>query len=188
MTTPDYSPLFRPGACNAWTLFVPLLVQGIYVSGFRKDVARRLADMAGYSTREKAFTVAASIAPYPFMVLTVWTPFTPVTALAGLGLGFYVTGMTGLCGALRAFTRTPPGELCSEGVYRWSRNPLYVSAALVFFGVSLATANLVLFGLLVGFLLLEHRMILAEERACREKYGARYLQYAQRVPRYIARV
>ena len=61
------------------------------------------------------------------------------------------------------------------------------SGVLVASGVSLATANLVLFGLLVGLWLLQHRMILAEERSCREKYGARYLRYAERVARYLAR-
>jgi len=187
MTIADLSPVFRPGASNAWVLLVPLLLEGIYISVFRKDVARQLADMTGYRRREKVFTVAASVAPYPFMVLTVWTPFTSRAALVVLGLGFYLVGMVGFFSALRVFARTPPGELCSTGVYRWSRNPLYVSAALVFFGVSLATANVVLFGLLVGLLLLQHRMILAEERACRQKYGVRYLQYAERVPRYVAR-
>jgi protein-S-isoprenylcysteine O-methyltransferase Ste14 len=144
--------------------------------------------MAGYRMDEKLFTVAASVAPYPFMALTVWTPFTRVAALVVLGLGFYLAGMVGCFSALRAFARTQPGELCSTGAYRWSRNPLYVSVALVFFGVSLVTANVVLFGLLLGLLLLQHRMILAEERACREKHGARYRQYAERVPRYVARL
>jgi protein-S-isoprenylcysteine O-methyltransferase Ste14 len=188
MTITDLSPVFRPGACNAWILLLPLLLPGIYLGGFRKDVARRLADMTGYRVDEKVFTVAASVAPYPFIVLTVWTPFTRVVPLVAPGLGFYLAGMVGFISALRAFARTPPGELCSTGPYRWSRNPLYVTAALVFLGVSLATANVVLFGLLLGMLLLQHRMILAEERACRQKHGARYLQYAERVPRYVARM
>jgi protein-S-isoprenylcysteine O-methyltransferase Ste14 len=178
---------FRPSPWNAWLLFLPLLGVGVYTSAARKDVARRLADMTGYRADEKFFTVAASVAPYPLMLVSVGTPFTQVDAALVSGLGFYLLGLVGFLGALRAFVRNPPAELCAEGVYRWSRNPLYLSATCMFFGVALATLNLVLFGILVVMLPLQHRMIQAEERACRQKHGDRFLEYAARVPRYLAR-
>ena len=52
-------------------------------------------------------------------------------------------------------------------------------------GICLVTANAVLFGILVMLLVLQHFMILAEERACQRKYGATYVQYARTVPRYL---
>lgn len=71
------------------------------------------------------------------------------------------------------------------GPYRLSRNPLYVSVGLVFLGICLATANVVLSGILVLLLVLQHFMILAEERACLQTYGALYARYAETVPRYL---
>ncbi len=48
---------------NAWLLAVPFLFPAFFVGIARQDVARRMADMGGYSAREKAFTIAASLAP-----------------------------------------------------------------------------------------------------------------------------
>ena len=35
MTIADLSPVFRPGTSNAWILLVPLLLEGISISGLR---------------------------------------------------------------------------------------------------------------------------------------------------------
>jgi protein-S-isoprenylcysteine O-methyltransferase Ste14 len=137
---------------------VPLLVSGGLVAAIRKDVAKRMSDMTGYTAKEKLFTVAASLTPYLFALWTLWTPFTKSKTLLACGIPVYLTGMA-------AFLAT-----------------IYV----VFLGVCLATANAVLSGILVLLLVLQHFMILAEERACRNKYGVPYAQYAERVPRYLA--
>jgi protein-S-isoprenylcysteine O-methyltransferase Ste14 len=174
------------GFLNAWLLCVPLLLPGIFVGVVRKDVAKRMSDMTGYSAKEKFFTVAASIAPYPFVVLTLWTPFTKTKALFGCGLAVYLIGIATLLCTLYVFANTPADQPIVTGPYRWSRNPFYVSAGMVFLGICLATANPLLLGILLVLLVLQHFMILAEERACQQKYGALYAQYAKRVPRYLA--
>ena len=144
-----------------------------------------MSDMTGYSAKEKSFTVAASLAPYPFMLATVWTPFTAVLPLLCLGLLLYVIGMALFAASLRVIIQTPHDQPFSSGPYRLSRNPLYVAATIVFVGICLATANPVLAGYLAIAVLLQHFMILAEERVCREKYGIAFESYMKRVPRYL---
>jgi protein-S-isoprenylcysteine O-methyltransferase Ste14 len=165
---------------------VPLLIPGVFVAAIRKDVAKRMSDMTGYSAKEKVVTMAASIAPYPFVVFTLWTPFTKAKALLGCGIALYLIGIAALLGTVYVFANTPADQPIVAGPYRLSRNPLYVSAGLVFLGICLATANPVLFGILAVLLVLQHFMILAEERACQRRYGAHYAQYAGKVPRYLA--
>jgi protein-S-isoprenylcysteine O-methyltransferase Ste14 len=171
---------------NPWLMCLPLVLEGIYVAVFRRDVARRMADMTGYTRMERAFTIGASTTPYPFMVLTVWTPFTTVGALMVAGFVLFLVGLVALVASARVLHTTPPGEPFSTGIYRLSRHPFYVSAALVFLGICLATANVALLVILVVILVLQHFMILAEERVCREKFGSRYVEYMRRVPRYVA--
>jgi protein-S-isoprenylcysteine O-methyltransferase Ste14 len=179
-------PKFELGLFNAWLLCVPLLIAGVWIAGTRRDVAKRMSDMTGYSAREKLFTVVASLAPYPFMLLTVWTPFTSTTGLLMAGIGLYLTGMGFFVSTIRAFSAAPPHQVILRGPYRLSRNPLYVSNALVFLGLCLVTANPVLLALLVALLIPQHFMILAEERACVRQYEASYLHYAKTIPRYLA--
>jgi protein-S-isoprenylcysteine O-methyltransferase Ste14 len=60
-----------------------------------------------------------------------------------------------------------------------------VRPIIVFVGICLATPNMALVGYLTIATLLQHFMILAEERICREKYGSVFENYLRRVPRYL---
>ena len=58
-------------------------------------------------------------------------------------------GLALLAGAMRLFARTaqdpkpwkPTPEIVTTGVYRWSRNPMYVGLALVQVGIGVGLAN-----------------------------------------------
>jgi len=154
-------------------------------TALRGDLARRLSDMTGYTPRERAFTVAASLLPYPFMVLAIFTPFAPTGLLFVAGLLVAMLGNASFAATLFVFAGSSSDQPLRAGPYRVSRNPLYVSAALVFLGVCVSTSSLLLAAILAVLLLLQHAMILAEERACARKYGELYVAYARRVSRYL---
>lgn len=164
---------------------LPFFIIGVATVGVNKGISKRLSDMTGYTAREKLITVLASCAPYPFMIATVWMPLTPTAHLLCPGLLACFSGMVLFAASLRAIKQTPPGERFAAGPYRYSRNPMYVSANLVFAGICLGTANLAISAYLAVAILLQHFMILAEERICREKYGAAFEQYLREVPRYL---
>jgi len=180
----NLTPVFHMGLLNAWLLCIPLLI-AFAIGALNKELAKRMSDMTGNDTREKFFTVAASLAPYPFMIATVWTPFTPIKTLLYGGLAVYSIGVASFIATLHVIAKTPLDKPFSDGVYRVSRNPLYVSATLIFFGICLVTVNLVLFANLVILVMLQHFMILAEEGVCREKYGVAFERYMEKVPRYL---
>ncbi len=177
--------LFRPGILNAWLLSLPFFLLVTLMAGTKREVIKRMSDMAGYTTGEKIITICASLSPYPFMIATVWAPFTSSLPLIIAGSLVYIAGMALLAASLRAIIATPLDEPFAAGPYRISRNPMYVSATAVFAGISLVTANLALVVYLVITTLLQHFMILAEERSCRLKYGAQFENYAERVLRYL---
>jgi protein-S-isoprenylcysteine O-methyltransferase Ste14 len=180
------APRFGIGIMNGWLLCVPILLVGIYLMAVRRDVARRMSDMTGYTPKEKGFTIAASLTPYPFMALTVWTPFTSRVDLLVAGSVLYSLGLVAHFAAVFTFMRGSGTAVLDTGVYRLSRNPLYVSAAFMFIGIGIATANVVLLGIQVVALVLQHFMILAEERSCRARLGSSYEEYMKKVPRYVA--
>jgi protein-S-isoprenylcysteine O-methyltransferase Ste14 len=177
---------FNAGLLNAWLLCLPIVLVGILVMARRRDVARRMADMTGYTARERLVTIAASLTPYPFMALTVWTPLSSQPVLLGAGLALYAVGLVAYLAAVLTFMSGAGKKLFDTGIYRLSRNPMYVSAALMFVGIGLATGSLVLLGLEAISLVLQHFMILAEERWCRARFGESYQEYAKKVPRYFA--
>ena len=186
MTSVHLNDKLSFGLLNAWLLCVPLILLSIFIAIFRKGVAKRMSNMTGYDVRQKFFTVAASLAPYPFMVLTFWTPFTPTIPQLVSGIAIYTIGVAALFITTYTFANAATNQLIVKGPYRLSRNPLYVSAALVFVGICLVTANPILFAIVIVLLLLQHFMILAEEHICQMKYGTRYVEYSKTVPRYLA--
>ncbi len=149
------------------------------------DIFKRMADMTGYEKKEKFFTVSASILPYPFMIITIITPFTTIRPLIYIGTEIYVIGVALYLLTLKVIIKTPIGKQFTDGPYKISRNPMYVSATIIFIGICIMTANMVLFGILIIMLLFQHFMILAEERVCRLKYNVTYDNYIKKVPRYI---
>jgi protein-S-isoprenylcysteine O-methyltransferase Ste14 len=181
----DLMPTFRLGLMNAWRLILPLVLTTAYFVASKKGVVRRMSDMTGYDAKERFFTVSASLAPYPFIIATVWTPFTTQKPLLYPGLALYAVGAALFFSTLRVFVTTPFDRPFFGGPYRISRNPFYVAVTLMFFGICVVTMNLILLTWLAIMCVPQHFMILAEERICSEKYGEDFERYLGKVPRYL---
>jgi len=81
----------------------------------------------------------------------------------------------------------PPKQLVVRGLYRYSRNPIYVGVLSVIFGWSLLfqSARLAIYGMVVaGFFQLF--VVFYEEPHLRRTFGASYEQYCARVGRWLS--
>ena len=76
-------------------------------------------------------------------------------------------------------------ELIEVGVYRYSRNPYFLSYLIMFAAYTVLLQSIILLVLsLVGFALI-HGMVLWEEKYLSRVHGIKYRQYQNKVPRYI---
>ncbi len=76
-------------------------------------------------------------------------------------------------------------ELIATGIYRFTRNPYFVSYLLMFAAYTILLQNLILFGLsIIGFLFV-HKMTIKEEKYLYSVHGDAYVQYKTKVPRYV---
>ena len=82
--------------------------------------------------------------------------------------------------------RTAPGPLVTEGIYRWTRHPIYVAFDLLFLGTFLVLGHLVFLLLALVWMGLLHSFMRREERFLTELYGDAYREYCQRVGRYCS--
>lgn len=76
-------------------------------------------------------------------------------------------------------------ELISSGIYRFTRNPYFLSYIIMFIAYTVILQNILLLVLTVFAFFLIHKMILKEERYLYSVHGADYMYYKQKVPRYI---
>jgi protein-S-isoprenylcysteine O-methyltransferase Ste14 len=82
----------------------------------------------------------------------------------------------------------PPSRLVITGLYRYSRNPMYVGVLMVLLGWAVAWRSETLW-LYAGtmWLVFHLRVMLGEERWLAARYGDEWNQYRRAVPRWIGR-
>ncbi len=76
-------------------------------------------------------------------------------------------------------------ELITIGVFKYSRNPIFLGMVLFMCGIFLVTPNvLILMIILLGFILIEFQVRL-EEEFLEKQFGEEYIKYKKEVRRYI---
>ena len=112
-------------------------------------------------------------------------------SLTIVGIGVLV-GITAVAAFIRLRTTVDPrypnkaSRLVVIGIYKYSRNPMYLAILLILTGVAVclgALSSLSVIFLFVAFI--HFYQILPEEKALEQKFGESYRQYAGRVRRWI---
>ena len=110
-------------------------------------------------------------------------------ALAVAGLGFAVIALGLFRRAGTTYHPTVPGEataLVTGGVYRLTRNPMYVGMALILAGIAAWYGSVIAALLVPVFVgILTAVQIIPEERALERLFGDEYRVYKHRVPRWL---
>lgn len=79
-------------------------------------------------------------------------------------------------------------KLVTGGPFSLSRNPIYVANTIALIGLGLALANIwLLAGAFVAAIFVHDLAILREEQHLAQKFGASWLDYAKKVPRWLIR-
>lgn len=172
---------------KGFLLLIPFfLIRFGLLSFLNKDAVKRAAYFAPLSGKEiGAYWIyqISNIAIFIYLCfLTVTFDF---SWMFWTGFLFYVLGLALCAGSIMNFATPSDGGLNSNGLYQFSRNPMYVSYFLYFAGCALMTKSLLLLGIVAIFQISSHWIILSEERWCLENFGEEYRQYMKRVRRYI---
>jgi protein-S-isoprenylcysteine O-methyltransferase Ste14 len=77
------------------------------------------------------------------------------------------------------------GALVTDGIFGFSRNPIYLAFAVILIGEFLILPNWITLIYIVAATWLFHRQVLREEEYLRAHYGQTYLDYCNRVTRYL---
>ena len=121
-------------------------------------------------------------------------PLLPDVPQVAAGLALTVFGVALMSMAVRQFARARTNvetyrsatALVCDGVYRLSRNPIYLSMGLIYAGIgTLADSVWVIALLLPLLLLLRHGVVAREERYLERKFGPQYLRYQATVRRWL---
>ncbi len=80
----------------------------------------------------------------------------------------------------------PTTQIISTGIYGYSRNPIYLALCLIHIGIAVFLNSLwILVSFIVTAILLYHFAINKEERYLEAKFGEDYIQYKNKVRRWL---
>ena len=103
-----------------------------------------------------------------------------------------IVGLPAVLGFHRAKTTVNPlkpdaaSSLVVRGIYRWTRNPMYLAMLLVLVGWACIVANWAALAMLPLFVAYLNRFqIVPEERALHARFGAEFENYRRKVRRWL---
>lgn len=130
--------------------------------------------------------------PVPFLLVALLVPAHPtirhwIVAAVLIVIGEWIR-LAGVAAA-GTVTRRRSREvqrLVNYGIFGWMRNPLYVGNFLIWMGFVIASGVLWFLPIAILIFAIEYTLIVAYEEGVLESiFGAEYLEYKQRTPRWI---
>ena len=112
--------------------------------------------------------------------------------LKGIALFLWVAGFLllfigrlGLADSFRIGSPKESTRLKVDGLFRFSRNPMYLGVYATIVASVLYTLNPIMFLVGAFVIAVHHRIVLAEEQYLRKAFGEEYANYCGRVRRYL---
>ncbi len=101
------------------------------------------------------------------------------------GFALLFVGRLGLGSSFRVGCAKESTILRVSGLFRYSRNPMYLGIYLTHFASALYTMNPLVFFVGIFVAAVHHRIVLGEEACLRKTFGEEYVDYCRRVRRYL---
>ena len=175
-------PEFELGLWNAWILVIPMLI--IFFFDVKVTTARESGDFQ-LTTKEKRILNAIPLTMFISFFYAVFLPLKLGATWLYSGTRIYLFGMVFTIVAVLNFATSPKNKLITKGLYRVTRNPVYVGMLLMQIGIAVVCTSWLYLLLTLVLLILLNAILSAEERYCLETYGDDYRKYMSRTPRWI---
>jgi protein-S-isoprenylcysteine O-methyltransferase Ste14 len=179
------------------TLFPVLFLIVLFGGGalFR----RRNIDMDGEAPIDKTLFFTSKyliVVLWLAMVLHAWGVNLAFVEVPGLvravslclwvfGFALLFIGRLGLGDSFRLGSPKEKTGLKDNGLFSFSRNPMYVGVFATLIAAVLYTLNPILFLIAAFVIAVHHKIVLAEEQHLRTTFGQDYAAYCARVRRYV---
>ncbi len=178
-------PAFEIGIWNAWIFmlynFLPMPILLLIHKG-----ATKKGEPVPRSEIEKKLYPVMWIVWLLAFVYSIFLPLQLGTIWFYIGLPISMVGLITFTMVIVTFATTPiDNEPLTKGAYRYSRHPMYVTQALMFIGVGIATASWIFLLFTIVYTTLSIICASPEERFCLERYGDSYREYMNRTPRWL---
>lgn len=171
---------------NGFLLIIPLFfIRFGLLKMINKNALSRAAFFAPLEGKEKVAYLFYQLSNTFIILYPLFLKIQIKPPLFFIALFIYILGIIVLIIATVNFAKPEQSGINTNGIYKISRNPMYIGYFLYFSGCVLLTYSMLLLIFLLIFQISAHWIILSEERWCINKFGTKYIDYMNKVNRYI---
>jgi protein-S-isoprenylcysteine O-methyltransferase Ste14 len=171
---------------SAFLLAVPIIFIRYALLGiFNKEALNRAAFFPPLIGRERIAYWIYQISTLIILVDLVLLEIRLDSYLFYIGIVIYSLGLILYAISMAGYAKPKANGININGIYRISRNPIYIAYFISLLGCVIMTESWMLFMLLIVFQVSSHWIILSEERWCINKFGEEYVRYMDKVRRYV---
>ena len=168
-----------------WTVIPIILIRYGLLSIINKEALKRASFFAPLIGREKVAFWVYQITTAFILLFLLLLKIKTDTEWFYIGLIIYSLGLILYAVSIINYAKPKMNGINLNGLYRVSRNPMYVAYFIYFLGCVFLTRSWILLALLISFQISVHWIILSEERWCIREFGEEYIKYMNKVRRYI---
>ena len=168
-----------------WTVIPIILIRYGLLSVISKEGPNRASFFAPLLGKEKVAYWIYQISTALILLLLLLLEIRTDSVWFNIGLIIYISGIVLYAISIVNYANPKKNGINVSGLFRISRNPMYMAFFICILGCVVLTHSLTLFGLLIVFQISSHWIILSEERWCMKKFGEVYIEYMNRVRRYL---
>jgi len=171
---------------NAFLTVIPIvLIRYGLLNVINKEALKRASFFAPLIGREKVAFWVYQITTALILLYLLLLKIKADSEWFYIGLIIYSLGLVLYVVSIVNYANPKKNGINLNGLYRISRNPMYVAYFIYFLGCVLLTRSWGLLLLLITFQISVHWIILSEERWCIREFGEEYIKYMNNVSRYL---
>ena len=182
----SYIPALEIGLWNAWIFMIWLILFPIISSYIikEKEVSKELRTSAPMKY-EKIFNIISMTAVILGFIYSFFIPLKYNNTWFYIGLLIFLIGFIFNLTVLYTLRGAKLDKPFTNGPYKYSRHPIYLSLFLIIISISIMSLSWVF--LLIVIIVALHQLIAApaEEQYCLKKYGKEYQDYMVKTSRWI---
>jgi protein-S-isoprenylcysteine O-methyltransferase Ste14 len=180
----EWIPDFEIGLWNAWIFIIPFLIY--WYVGIKFVFSKRMPESPSLKRRKIEIVSNMSvIAMFGSFVYSVFVPIKLGTIWFYVGLLIYLIAIALIIISMINFITTSIDKPVTKGVYRFSRNPMFIGFFLCFLGITIACISWVYLILTLFFILTTVYLSPFEEAITLGHYGKTYKDYMEKTPKWI---
>ena len=182
-------PAFELGLWNAWIFIsVELLLMYIGNKVIKDRAMQSISEFLSESDKKfKILITAFTVLLFGAYFYSIFLPLKLNTVWFYIGLITYLLGFSVQISAWQNLATSSVDKPVTKGVYRFSRNPMYIGEFFVYLGIAMLCISWIFLLVVIDYAALSYVLVKSEEQECINKYGDSFQEYLDRIPRWIGR-